>query len=57
MTADNYPSSDFYQTDELITSLGIGEALVTALSEKGSPTPRRHDAARAASPHGRAHRK
>ncbi len=39
MTADNYPSSDFYQTDELITSLGIGEALVTALSEKGSPTP------------------
>jgi len=39
MTADNYPSSTFYQTDELITSLGIGEALVTALSEKGTPTP------------------
>ena len=38
-TADNYPSSDFYKTDELLTSLGIGEALVTALNEKGIPTP------------------
>ncbi|CAM3906442.1 helicase HerA-like domain-containing protein [Flavobacterium branchiophilum] len=38
-TADNYPSSDFYQTDEVLTSLGIGEAFVTALSEKGIPTP------------------
>jgi DNA helicase HerA-like ATPase len=39
MTAQNYPLSEFYQTDELITSLGIGEALVTALNEKGVPTP------------------
>jgi DNA helicase HerA-like ATPase len=39
MTSENYPISDFYKTDELITSLGIGEALVTALSEKGTPTP------------------
>ena len=38
-TADNYPSSDFYDTSEIITSLGIGEALVTALNEKGIPTP------------------
>jgi DNA helicase HerA-like ATPase len=38
-TADNYPSTDFYKTDELLTSLGIGEAFVTALSEKGTPTP------------------
>jgi DNA helicase HerA-like ATPase len=38
-TADNYPSSDYYKTDELLTSLGIGEALITALSEKGTPTP------------------
>lgn len=38
-TADNYPTSEFYKTDELLTSLGIGEALVTALSEKGIPTP------------------
>ena len=39
LTADNYPTSEFYKTDELITELGIGEALVTALNEKGIPTP------------------
>ena len=39
LTAENYPISEYYKTDETITSLGIGEALVTALSEKGTPTP------------------
>ena len=39
MTADNYPTSEFYKTDELLTSLGIGEALVPALNEKGIQTP------------------
>ncbi|RZJ69918.1 helicase HerA-like domain-containing protein [Flavobacterium sp.] len=38
-TADNYPTSEFYKTDQVLTSLGIGEAFVTALSEKGVPTP------------------
>lgn len=38
-TAENYPISDYYDTDEVITALGIGEALVTALNEKGVPTP------------------
>lgn len=38
-TSENYPLSEFYKTDEVITSLGIGEALVTALNEKGIPTP------------------
>jgi len=38
-TAQNYPDSEFYKTDELITQLGIGEALVTLLDEKGIPTP------------------
>ncbi|GAA3758201.1 helicase HerA-like domain-containing protein [Flavobacterium ginsengiterrae] len=38
-TADNYPTSQYYKTDELLTGLGIGEALVTALNEKGIPTP------------------
>ena len=38
-TAENYPLTEFYQTDQLITSLGTGEALVTALNEKGTPTP------------------
>lgn len=38
-SADNYPSSEYYNTSEVLTSLGIGEALVTALNEKGIPTP------------------
>lgn len=38
-TAENYPISEFYKTDEVLTSLGIGEALVSALNEKGIPTP------------------
>ncbi|MCZ8143818.1 helicase HerA-like domain-containing protein [Flavobacterium sp.] len=38
-TAANYPESEFYDTTTLLTSLGIGEALVTALNEKGIPTP------------------
>lgn len=39
LTAENYPLSDYYKTDEVLTSLGIGEALVSALNEKGIPTP------------------
>ncbi len=38
-TAENYPLSDYYETDEIITALGIGEALITGLNEKGIPTP------------------
>lgn len=41
-TAENYPESSFYKTDELLTQLGIGEALVTMLNEKGIPTPLAH---------------
>ncbi len=40
--AENYPLSDFYKTDDLLTQLGIGEALITALNEKGIPTPLVH---------------
>jgi len=39
LTAENYPISKYYKTDEVLTSLGIGEALVSALNEKGIPTP------------------
>jgi len=46
-TAQNYPLTDFYDTEALITSLGIGEALVTALNEKGAPTPLAHTLLRA----------
>jgi DNA helicase HerA-like ATPase len=38
LTAENYPISEFYKTDEMLTSLGIGEAAITALNEKGIPT-------------------
>ena len=39
LTAENYPISEYYKTDEVLTTLGIGEALVSALNEKGIPTP------------------
>jgi DNA helicase HerA-like ATPase len=41
-TAENYPEIIFYKTEDLITQLGIGEALVTMLNEKGIPTPLVH---------------
>jgi len=41
-TAENYPETEFYKTESLITELGIGEALVTMLNEKGIPTPLVH---------------
>lgn len=36
---ENYPISRYYKADEAITQLGIGEAFITALNEKGIPTP------------------
>ncbi|MEP7377749.1 MAG: helicase HerA-like domain-containing protein [Chitinophagaceae bacterium] len=41
-TAENYPETEYYKTEDLITQLGIGEALVTILNEKGIPTPLVH---------------
>lgn len=41
-TSENYPETSFYKTENLITDLGIGEALVTMLNEKGIPTPLAH---------------
>jgi len=39
LTAENYPDSEYYDTKEVLTKLGIGEALVSSLNEKGIPTP------------------
>ncbi len=39
LTAENYPETPYYQVDTVLTSLGIGEALVTVLDERGAPTP------------------
>ena len=36
---ENYPITEFYDAANLIQNLGIGEAFVTALDEKGIPTP------------------
>ena len=38
-TARTFPMTDFYDVEKTITSLGIGEALVTVLSPRGVPTP------------------
>src|SRR5689334_1302432 len=38
-TVSTYPKSDYYDLEELLTSMGIGEAAVTILSESGVPTP------------------
>lgn len=42
LVAQNYPLTDFYDVENLLTQLGIGEALVTVLNEKGIPTPLVH---------------
>jgi hypothetical protein len=41
-TAENYPETEFYKTEDEITQLGIGEAFITMLNEKGVPTPLVH---------------
>lgn len=47
LTAQNYPITEFYNTEVLLTQLGIGEALVSVLNEKGIPTPLVHTMLRA----------
>ena len=39
LAAENYPDSEYYDVDESLTQLGIGEAFVSVLNEKGIPTP------------------
>jgi hypothetical protein len=34
-----FPKTDFYDLEETLTSLGIGEAVVTVLDARGTPTP------------------
>ena len=38
-TARTFPMSDFYNVEQVIPSLGIGEALVTVLTPRGVPSP------------------
>lgn len=37
--AENFPENPYYKIDELLTNLGIGQAAITVLNEKGIPTP------------------
>ncbi|MCA0402618.1 MAG: DUF853 domain-containing protein [Proteobacteria bacterium] len=39
LVAQNFPPTTYYDTESLLTSLGIGEALVSGLDAKGQPTP------------------
>ena len=39
LAAENYPDSEYYDTKEVLTQLGIGEAFISVLNEKGIPTP------------------
>ncbi len=39
LASENYPDSDYYDTDKALTELGIGEAFVSVLDRKGRPTP------------------
>lgn len=39
LASENYPLTDFYDVDQVLTELGTGEAFVTALDRKGRPTP------------------
>lgn len=39
LAAENYPDSEYYDVDESLTQLGIGEAFISVLNEKGIPTP------------------
>ncbi|HST17765.1 MAG TPA: helicase HerA-like domain-containing protein [Gaiellaceae bacterium] len=46
-TVSTFPKSEFYDLQQLLTQLGIGEAAVTILSETGVPTPVVHTKLRA----------
>ena len=38
-TVNTYPTSAYADLGEVITSLGIGEAIITVMNERGAPTP------------------
>ena len=42
LAAQNYPETEFYDIDQMLTELGVGEAFVSVLNEKGIPTPLAH---------------
>lgn len=47
LVSQNYPITEHYDVETLLTELGIGEALVTVLNEDGIPSPLVHTMLRA----------
>jgi DNA helicase HerA-like ATPase len=47
IAAENYPLTSYYDTENLLTQMGIGEAFISVLNEKGIPTPLVHTMLRA----------
>ncbi len=47
LAAENYPITQWYKTEDVLTNLGIGEAFVSVLNEKGIPSPLVHTLLRA----------
>lgn len=47
LASENYPLTEFYDVSQKLTELGIGEAFISALNEKGIPTPLVHTMMRA----------
>ncbi|MCB9315074.1 MAG: DUF853 family protein [Lewinellaceae bacterium] len=47
LAAENYPITEWYKTEDVLTNLGIGEAFVSVLNEKGIPSPLVHTLMRA----------
>ncbi len=41
-SAENFPDTEFYDAADLLTAMGVGEAFITCLNEKGIPTPLVH---------------
>lgn len=39
LAAENYPLTEYYDVENMLTQLGTGEAFISVLSEKGIPTP------------------
>ena len=39
LAAENYPITEFYDTEDVLTNLGTGEAFISVLDEDGRPSP------------------
>jgi DNA helicase HerA-like ATPase len=47
LAAENFPITEYYVVEDMLTQMGIGEAFVSVLNPKGIPTPLAHTVMRA----------